>query len=111
MQPERYDDVFRQDRFISYGGRNIVDIPLLPIAAVSEVEVGILRFIGKRGQMSVTELSKEAQGIFDVPTRSKFNYYVDKLGDMGFLDNEISGGKLYTKINGTGRLILEAFAG
>ncbi|MBI3413417.1 MAG: hypothetical protein HY051_05060 [Candidatus Aenigmarchaeota archaeon] len=109
VQPEKYDEMFKQEKFISYGGRNIVDIPLLPIAAISEVEIEILRFIDKKGATSVTELAKEAQGIFDVPTRSKFNYYVDKLGDAGFLDNELVGGKLYTKINDTGRLVLEAF--
>ncbi len=109
VQPEKYDEIFKQEKFISYGGKNIVDIPLLPIAAISEIEIEILKFIGKKGALSVTELSKEAQGIFGVPTRSKFNYYVDKLGDAGFLDNELVGGKLYTKINGTGKLVLEAF--
>ncbi len=109
VQPEKYDDMFKQEKFISYGGRNIVDIPLLPIAAISEIEIEILRFIDKKGATSVTELAKDAQGIFDVPTRSKFNYYADKLGDAGFLDNELVGGKLYTKINDIGKLILEAF--
>ncbi len=109
VQPERYDEVFKGDRFISYGGKSIVDIPLLPISAITETEVEILEFIAKTGRVAVSELAKEAQGIFDVPTRSKFNYYVDKLGDMGFLNNGVVSGRLYTKINDTGKLILEAF--
>ncbi|MFH0890252.1 MAG: DUF6293 family protein [Candidatus Aenigmatarchaeota archaeon] len=110
VQPEKYDEIFKSDRFISYGGKSIVDIPLLPISSISATEIEVLKFIANKGKIAVSDLAKGAQGIFDVPTRSKFNYYVNKLGDSGFLDNEMISGKLYTGINDTGKLILEAFS-
>jgi predicted transcriptional regulator len=108
---KRYDNVLKEkDRFISYGGRSVIEVPLLPISYMSTVEIELLKIIQKEGRIAVSELARKARNLFTVPTRSKFNYYVRKLEDSGFLDNEIISGKLYTKITDSGRMIIEAFS-
>jgi len=108
---EKYDELFkRRDKFISYGGKAIVDVPLLPINYISETELELLKVINKHKSISVSDLSKIAKNLFNEPTRSKFNYYVNKLADEGFLKNEIISGRMYTKITDAGKMILEALS-
>src|SRR3989344_3199128 len=38
--PKNYDKIFKkEDRFISYGGKSIVNIPLMPVSSLSSVEL------------------------------------------------------------------------
>jgi predicted transcriptional regulator len=107
---EKYDEVFQhEDRFISYGGKSVVEVPLLPVSSISGTEIEILKIIKKDGKIAVSELAKKANTLFTIPTRSKFNYYVCKLADSGFLENKIISGKMYTKITASGKMITEAF--
>jgi hypothetical protein len=106
---EKYDEVFQQDdRYISYGGKEIVNVPLLPISSISSIEIELLKIIETGGKLPISELARKAKILFTVPTRSKFNYYVNKLADSGFLENEIISGKMYTRITNSGKMIIEA---
>jgi CRISPR locus-related DNA-binding protein len=106
---ERYDDIFKDEgRFVSYGGKSVVDVPLLPISFISDTETEILKIIKKDGRMPVSELARKANHLFSKPTRSNFNYYVNKLAESGFLKNEISSGKMFTRITESGKMIIEA---
>jgi predicted transcriptional regulator len=108
---ERYDEFLKEkNKFISYGGKAVVDVPLLPVNCVSETELELLKVISKHKSISISELSKIARNLFTEPTRSKFNYYVNKLADEGFLKNEIISGRMYTKITDAGKMILEALS-
>jgi predicted transcriptional regulator len=108
---KRYDEFFKEKgKFISYGGKAVVDIPLLPINSISETELELLKIISKHKSISVSELSRIARNLFIEPTRSKFNYYVNKLADEGFLKNEIISGRMHTKITDAGKMILEALS-
>lgn len=106
--PEKYDKVLEdKDRFISYGGKVIVDIPLLPISNISPVEIELLKIIEKSGEISVSELARKSSKLFSSAARSKFNYYVTKLGELGFLSNRTVSGSIYTKIKDSGKMIIE----
>lgn len=107
---KKYDDVLKnEDRYISYGGKAVVDVPLLPISYMSGVEIELLKIIQKEGGISVSDLAGKARSLFTRPTRSKFNYYVRKLEDSGFLETKISSGRMYVKVTDSGRMIIEAF--
>lgn len=111
VHAERYDEIFQQaDRFISYGGKEIIEVPLLPISSISGIEIELLKIIEKEGKLPISELAGKAKVLFSVPTRSKFNYYVNKLADSGFLNNEIVSGKMYTKITKSGKMIIQALS-
>ena len=108
--PEKYDEMLKNpNRYISYGGKVLVEIPLLPISSLSDIEIEILKIIEKEGRMAVSELARRARDLFTFPTRSKFNYYVRKLEECGFVENEIISGRLYTKITYSGKMIIDAF--
>ena len=107
---EKYDEIFKEpDRVISYGGKEVIDVPLLPISYLSDVEIEMLKIIEKESRIAVSELAKKARNLFSTPTRSKFNYYVRKLEDLGFVKNEVISGRLYTKITDPGKMIINAF--
>ncbi len=107
---EEYDEALKESgRFISYGGKAVVDVPLLPVSLISDTELGMLKFISKEKTMAVSELARRARDLFTEPTRSKFNYYVSKLEEAGFVRNEISSGRMYTKITDAGKMVLDAF--
>jgi hypothetical protein len=107
--PQKYDEVFRKrDRFISYGGRRIVEVPLLPISSLSGVEIELLKIVKRGEKIAGPELAKEAKRIFARSSRSKINYYLRKFEDMGFVSNELKGGRLYSRITEAGKMILEA---
>jgi hypothetical protein len=109
--PEKYDDSLKETkRFVSYGGKSIVEVPLLPIDYISDTELELLKVINKQEKISVSQLSKAARSLFSEPTRSKFNYYVRKLEEAGFLKNEIISGRMFTKITDAGKMIVEAFS-
>ncbi len=109
---KRYDEIFKkEDRFISYGGKSIVEIPLLPISFLSSTEIGLLKIISKHNSIAEPDLAKtaEAQKLFFKASRSKINYYLKKFEENGFVENKIKGGKMLTKITGSGKMIVEAF--
>lgn len=109
--PEKYDEVFKQeDRFVSYGGKVIVPVALLPISNISKTEIDLLKLISKHDRISASDLADKGRDLFPVPTRSKFNYYISKLEDLGFVENKIISGKLYTKITDSGKMMVEAFS-
>ncbi|MEM5826150.1 MAG: DUF6293 family protein [Candidatus Aenigmatarchaeota archaeon] len=111
VHPERYDEIFKkEDRFISYGGRSIVEIPLLPISQTSSIELKILKKVKEFKRISISELAIRAREIFDKPTRSKFNYYINKLVENNFLKSEKIGRRIYVELTKRGEMILEAFS-
>ncbi|MBI2578752.1 MAG: hypothetical protein HYW26_03515 [Candidatus Aenigmarchaeota archaeon] len=108
--PERYDEVFKDEsRFVSYGGKTIVPVPLLPISGMSETEIEMLKLIGKHGRISAGELAEKGKQLFSMPTRSKFNYYINKLEGLGLVENRIASGKLHTRVTDAGKMMIEAF--
>lgn len=111
VHPKCYDEIFKKDdRFISYGGRSIVEIPLLPISQISQQELKILKKVKEFKRISISELAIKAKDIFDKPTRSKFNYYINKLVDNNFLRSEKIGKRIYVEITKSGEMIVEAFS-
>lgn len=111
VHPKSYDDIFkREEKFISYGGKSIVEIPLLPISQISDIELKILRKVEEFKRISISELAIKARDIFDRPTRSKFNYYINKLVENNFLRSEKIGKRIYVETTESGRMIIEAFS-
>ncbi len=110
--PEKYDEVFKkEERFISYGGREVVDVPLLPISYLLKVELKLLKIIAASNSISITELVEKARPFFKSTNRSKINYYLKKLADIGFLKTKFQSGKIFAEITDSGKMVVSAFEG
>jgi len=110
--PEKYDEIFKkEERFISYGGREVVDVPLLPISYLLKVELKLLKIIAAVNSISITELVDRTKPFLKSTNRSKVNYYLKKLADMGFLKTTFKSGKIFAEVTDSGKMVVSAFEG